>query len=177
MGQRKDLEARLIGRLKDVLEGSGFSAELVPSDITLGESVLLIMPKHMGDREEDLQVEVSFLPETEEDIKELNFNVLHIFSCIKENISFSTCDELARVVLKLNPQIPGGAFGIDEKGRSLYYKSSCIITDNMDEKVAFSLMEVYLGIFLNTLDRHIDVLMDINDGLRTAEDAIKKGIV
>jgi hypothetical protein len=177
MGVRKELEKRLLDRIAQELGALGFSTETVLPEGERREAVLLISPENLGDREDKLQVEASFLPRKEEEIEQYGYNVLQLFSCLRESLSPGTCNELARAVLRLNPKIPGGALGIDERKKMLYYKSSIILTDNMDERVGYSLIEIQLGIFLNTLDRCNDVLMDIADGRRTADEAIKKRLI
>ncbi len=177
MSGSKEMEKRLLERLAHELGALGFPTEMLRPEAERKEAVLLILLENLGDREDRRSVEAAFLPRKEEEIERYGYNVLQLYSLLKEELPRGACNELARAVLRLNTKIPGGAFGIDERRKTLYYKSSIVITDNMDDSVGYALVEIQLGIFLQTLDYCNDVLMDITDGIRTAGEAIRKGLM
>lgn len=169
MGKRKLLEENLLKKAAGVLQDAGFSARY--------ENAVYIDLNNVGDRADNQFVQISFLPATEEQIELTGFNTLQLICFISEELSVDTCNELARAILKINPKIVSGAFNIDEQNASFFYKSTAVFTDNMDEEISFALIQVYIGLFLSNLDMYNDVLMDIIEGTRTADDAIKKGII
>jgi len=178
MAERKRLERNLLYRIAEDLENVGFIVnKSIPEGEDSEEGLVTVVFNCAGDRADTHVIEISFLFLDESQINELGFHVFELFTCMKEDLPFTTCNELARAVLRINHKIPAGAFGIDEEYKALYYKSSCLITDDMVEETAFHMLQIHVGIFINILDYYNDILMDIIEGNRTAEEAIKKGLL
>ncbi len=176
MNIKKELEEQLIHELNNMLVDAGFNAKVLKDD-NRNTSILELHITNVGDREDNHIIEIMFLPASEEFVEQNGFNILQIFASMGEKTSIDCCNELARSVLKINRILPNCSYGVDEKTKTLYYKSNCIITDNMSMSSAKALIEVQLGLYLSFLAKYNDVLMDMIDGNRTAKDAIKKGLI
>ena len=197
MGQRKLLEKKTMKHICELLQSLNFHAKIIDDEFMIGnhseyknrtksarfyespsdQNIVELQLANVGDRGDKQLVQISFLPASEEFIEATGFNTLQMVCCIHDNLPTGTSNDLVRVILKLNPKIVSGSFNISERDASFIFRSCVVVTDNMEEEIAFSLIQVHLGIFLSDLDKYNDVLMDVIEGLRTADEAFKKGII
>lgn len=133
---------------------------------------LLVYLNEVGKRDSSLVLELCFLPNVEEGPYQ-GIYLLQAFISIREDVQPSFYRELFKVIASVNTQLPLGSFGLFRDTGVLYFKYNSVIDKSIDEQSLVRLIDRQNDIILHQLFVFLDMLLDVADGLKTNDDAMR----
>ena len=117
----------------------------------------------------DADGEFFFLPSSEEDEIQFFINLI----TISENLPDANLSELCVAVSAINTYVVTGAFAIDPVAKSLIYKHSYEMMITEDEAKTLEDAELSMGTALEMVSNYAYMLVEVNEGKRSAESVIR----
>ncbi|OPX87812.1 MAG: hypothetical protein A4E53_02347 [Pelotomaculum sp. PtaB.Bin104] len=133
---------------------------------------LLVRYDKVGERESSVTMDLCFLPHLEEAASE-GVYLLQTFVTITEKIFPIAAGEMLKIVAKINTQLPLGAYGFFEDTGLVYFKYNIIINESTGDDAAIKTIDQQSGLILHQIFLFIDAILDVAEGIKTAEEALQ----
>lgn len=173
MSDWRNFEKEMMEMLASELEKLEVPARLYPPHDQVPVYMLAIDMKGLGEKKQDIKLEMCFLPLSEENRSSMNFDYCQFFATIRENISEDREDSILKAANALNLKLAIGSVGIDTGSRTLYLKYCCPYARNMGRETLLTTSDSIIGMIMHELNFYADTIISVADGKLSAEEAME----
>jgi hypothetical protein len=123
-------------RLSHLFNREGFVTQIYPGGDETPFDTLGVLVEAAGEKQV-WRVELAYLPGLEAELGDVS--LMQCFVVVADNVLPDYWDELRRLVVSVNTQLPVGAFGLLEAQQLVYFKQNALLPDNADA-IAFRIV-------------------------------------